>query len=111
MDLCEDSQRADGGFGDVAPHISIVGYGNTGWSDSGVVCNWQMYKLYGDTRVVRQHYPALVRYMDYLAKTSTNYTRGTGSYGDWLRLAGPQHSTAIGTAYYHYTVSLMSELA
>jgi alpha-L-rhamnosidase len=111
IDLCDDSQRADGGFGDVAPHVNIVSFGNTGWADSGPVCNWQMYKLYGDTRVVRRHYPQLVSYMNYLSRTSTNFTRGTGAYGDWLRLSGPQHSEAIGTAYYFYSAKLMSELA
>lgn len=110
-DLCQDSQRDDGGLGDVAPHVNIVGHGNTGWADSGVVCNWQMIQLYGDTRVVQRHYPALVRYMDYLAKTSQDFVRGTGAYGDWLRLAGPQHSEAIGTAYYFYSTRLMAELA
>jgi alpha-L-rhamnosidase len=110
-DLCQDSQREDGGFGDVAPHISIVSFGNTGWADAGVVCNWQMYKLYGDTRVAQRHYPALVRYMEYLARTSKDLVRGTGAYGDWLRLAGPQHSEAIGTAYYFYSTRLMAELA
>lgn len=110
-DLCDDSQREDGGLGDVAPHVNIVGFGNTGWADAGVVCNWQMYQLYGDTRVVRRHYPALLRYMDYLERTSKEFVRGTGAYGDWLRLAGPQHSEAIGTAYYFYSTRLMAELA
>ena len=110
-DLCQDSQRDDGGLGDVAPHVNVVGFGNTGWADSGIVCNWRMFEMYGDTRVVQQHYPALVRYMDYLAKTSNQYIRGTGAYGDWLRLAGPQHSDAIGTAYYYYSTTLMAKLA
>lgn len=111
IDLCDDSQRADGAFGDVAPHVSIVGYGNTGWSDSGPVCNWRMYEMYGDTRVLQRHYAELVHYMDYLAKTSKGFVRGTGAYGDWLRLAGPQHSDAIGTAYYFYTTRLMERIA
>ena len=51
-DLCQDSQREDGGLGDVAPHVNIVGFGNTGWADAGLVCNWRMYEMYGDTRVV-----------------------------------------------------------
>lgn len=110
-DLCQDSQRDDGGLGDVAPHVNIVGFGNTGWADAGVVCNWQMVQLYDDLRVVQQHYPALVRYMDYLERTSKDLTRGTGAYGDWLRLAGPQHSEAIGTAYYFYSTKLMADLA
>jgi alpha-L-rhamnosidase len=111
LDLCADSQRDDGALGDVAPHVSIVGFGNTGWADAGPVCNWQMLKMYGDTRVIERHYPALSRYMDYLARTSKGYVRGTGAYGDWLRLAGPQHSDAIGTAYYFYSSRLMGELA
>ena len=49
--------------------------------------------------------------MDYLEKTSKDFVRGTGAYGDWLRLAGPQHSEAIGTAYYFYSTRLMAELA
>lgn len=110
-DLCQDSQRADGGFGDVAPHVNVVGYGNTGWTDAGEVCNWRMYELYGDTHVLKQHYPALLRHMDYLGQTSEGLVRGTGAYGDWLRLAGPQHSEVIGTAYYHYAASLMSRIA
>ena len=111
VDLCDDSQRADGAFGDVAPHLSIVGFGNTGWTDAGPVCNWRMYEMYGDTRVLERHYAALAHHMEYLAKTSKGLTRGTGAYGDWLRLAGPQHSEAIGTAYYFYTTRVMADIA
>ncbi len=111
VDLCDDSQRADGAFGDVAPYLSVVSHGNTGWSDSGPVCNWRMYEMYGDTRVLARHYDELVRHMDYLARTSKGLVRGTGAYGDWLRLAGPQHSEAIGTAYYYYTTRLMTRIA
>lgn len=111
IDLCEDSQRADGAFGDVAPHVKVVHHGNTGWSDAGPVCNWQMWRMYGDQRVLQEHYPALTRHMAFLAKTSTNHVRGTGAYGDWLRLAGPQHSEVIGTAYYYYVARLMVDIA
>lgn len=110
-DLCTDSQRDDGGFGDVAPHLSIVGFGNTGWSDAGPVCAWRMFEMYGDKRVLEEHYPALVRHMDFLAKTSKDFTRGTGAFGDWLRLSGPQHSEVIGTAYYAYTAQTMAGIA
>jgi alpha-L-rhamnosidase len=111
VDLCQDSQRNDGALGDVAPHVNIVSHGNTGWTDAGPVCNWRMLELYGDTRVLEQHYDALLRHTEYLAKTSKNLVRGTGAYGDWLRLAGPQHSEAIGTAYYFYTTRLMARMA
>ncbi|MGC3959935.1 MAG: glycoside hydrolase family 78 protein [Verrucomicrobiota bacterium] len=110
-DLCADSQRADGGFGDVAPHLKVVGFGNTGWTDAGPICAWRMFEMYGDARVLAEHYPALQRHMDYLAKTSKDFVRGTGDFGDWLRLTGPQHSDAIGTAYYYYTTRTMADIA
>jgi alpha-L-rhamnosidase len=110
-DLCDDSQRANGAFCDVAPPLSEVDAGNAGWSDSAPLCNWRMFEMYDDTRVMREHYAELVRYMGYLAATSTNFTRGTGDYGDWLRLAGPQNSDIIGTEYYFYTAHTMSGIA
>jgi alpha-L-rhamnosidase len=110
-DLCADSQRADGGFGDVAPHLKVVGFGNTGWTDAGPICAWRMFEMYGDARVLAEHYPALQRHQEYLAKTSKDFVRGTGDFGDWLRLAGPQHSDAIGTAYYYYTSRTMADIA
>jgi len=110
-DLCADSQNEAGGFGDVAPHIDVTGYGNTGWSDAGPICVWRMYEMYGDQHVLEAYYPALVRHMEYLANTSSNYVRGTGAFGDWLRLAGPQHSDVIGTAYYAYVADLMGNIA
>jgi len=110
-DLCADSQREDGGFGDVAPHLDCAKYGNTGWTDAGPICAWRMFEMYGDTRVLSEYYPALQHHMEYLAKTSKGYMRGTGSYGDWLRLAGPQHSDVIGTAYYNYTAQVMAKIA
>ncbi|HYG23902.1 MAG TPA: family 78 glycoside hydrolase catalytic domain [Verrucomicrobiae bacterium] len=110
-DLCEDSQRADGAFGDVAPHLNVVGFGNTGWTDAGPVCVWRMFEMYGDMRVLREHYDALVRHTDYLVNSSTNLVRDTGSFGDWLRLAGPQKSDAIGTAYFAYSVQVMTRIA
>lgn len=100
----------DGGFGDVA-RMNVVGFGNTGWTDAGPICAWRMFEMYGDTRVLAEHYPALERHMGYLAKTSKDFVRGTGDFGDWLRLAGPQHSEAIGTAYYYYTARTMADIA
>lgn len=110
QDLCDDSQQPNGGFCDVAPLLDIHQGGNTGWSDAGVMCNWRLFEMYGDTRAPRQHYSELAHYMDYLANTSTDFTRDTGAFGDWLRLTGPQKSRAIGTAYYFYTTRTMKNL-
>jgi alpha-L-rhamnosidase len=109
-DLIEDSQAADGSFADVAPDV-LGGHGNVAWGDAAVICTYTIYKTYGDTRIIRAHYPALARYVEYLKKTATNNIRGQGAYGDWLNQGGGAKSEVIGTAYYHYVVKLMAAMA
>ncbi|MGO8744441.1 MAG: family 78 glycoside hydrolase catalytic domain [Thermoguttaceae bacterium] len=109
VDLCQDGQRADGAYPDVAP--SILGHGNAVWEDAAVVCTYRQYEMYGDTRAIQAHYANLAKFMDHLAKVSTNYLRPGGAYGDWLLLAGPQISDVHGTAYYYYCATLMAEMA
>ena len=78
-DLCQDSQREDGGFGDVAPHVNIVGFGNTGWADAGVVCNWQM------VPAVRRH-----------AASSSGTTRRWSA--TWITWPGPARTSCAARA-------------
>ena len=110
VDLITDGQRPDTTFPDVAPDLAL-GSGNAAWGDAAVICTHQMYKIYGDTRAVRQHFPALVKYMDWQLTNSADYVRGQGAYGDWLNLGGGVKSEVLGTAYFAYTARLMAELA
>jgi alpha-L-rhamnosidase len=53
----------------------------------------------------------MARYIDFLEKTSTDFLRGQGGYGDWLNLNDKTQSEVIGTAYFRYVTDLMSEMA
>ncbi len=110
VDLDTDAQYPDGSFADVAPDLT-GGHGNVAWGDAGIVCPYTMYKRYGDTRIIRQHYAEMARYIDFLTKSSKDFIRGQGGYGDWLNLGGGAKSEVVGTAYYHYVTGLMSEMA
>ena len=110
IDLDTDAQYPDGSFADVAPDLT-GGHGNVAWGDAGVVCPYTIYKSYGDTRIIEQHYAEMVRYLDYLKKTSKDFIRGQGAYGDWVNLGGGAKSEVIGTAYFSYIARLMSEMA
>ena len=89
VDLCEDSQRADGTFGDHAPDYGMGG-DNVGWSDAGIICPYVIYRTYGDTHVIRDHYAAMKRNLQMLIATSHGFTRGPEHVGngDWLNLGG-----------------------
>ena len=111
VDLVQDSQNDAGMFGDVAPHLSMVGFGNAAWEDAGVVCTYRMWEMYGDVTAVKRHWANLNKFMDHLDKVAPNGIRQVGAYGDWLLLDGVQQSGIHGTAYYYQDAKMMAELA
>lgn len=110
-DLCEDGQREDGAFADIAPYVGVVSYGNAAWEDAGVICTYRMWEMYGDRRVIEQHWAAMERFMDHLRDSSDDWIRPAGSYGDWLLLDEPMRSSVTATAYTIYCARLMSQMA
>ncbi|MCC6144025.1 MAG: family 78 glycoside hydrolase catalytic domain [Candidatus Hydrogenedentes bacterium] len=110
VDLVQDSQLADGSWADVAPNVELGG-GAVAWGDAAIVCTYQMYRYYGDTRVIAEHYDYLVKGMDFLEGTSENFIRTKLGYGDWVNLGGGAKDEVICTAYYYYLSTLMQEMS
>ncbi len=113
VDVCEDSQLPGGWFADHAPHFCAAASGpNIGWTDAGIICPYEIYRTYGDTRVIREHYAAMKRYLDWLARESKDFLfTGRVGNGDWLNLGGGVSKEVIGTAYSAYDFQLMAEMA
>ncbi len=110
--LCEDSQHADGSIAVVSPDMG-VGSGGTAWGDAAWICTYQMYRAYGDTNVIVDHYAALKRCGQFDAAYASNYviTGLPGDFGDWLNLGGGATATVMDTAFYAYYAQAMSEMA
>jgi len=111
VDLVEDSQMKNGGYTHVAPALSYDDGGGTAWQDAAPICTHRICLTYNDTKVIRDHYASLTRYMQYLHDTSKDFTRNDKPFGDWLNLNCPTKSEVIGTAYYAHIAQLMSEMA
>ncbi len=113
VDVCEDSQLPGGWFADHAPHYAAAGAGpNTGWSDAGIICPYEIFRTYGDTRVIREHYPAMKRKMAWLAgQTRDHLFVGKVGNGDWLNRGGGVSNEVLGTAYAAFDFQLMAEMA
>ena len=60
----DDAQFPNGVFPDRAPAISKTKLGSPGWADAGVIVPWTIYRMYGDTRIIERHYPAMTRWME-----------------------------------------------
>ncbi len=110
--LCEDSQHADGSIAVVSPDMG-VGSGGTAWGDAAWICTYQMYRAYGDTIVIVDHYAALKRCGQFDAAYASNYVINglPGDFGDWLNLGGGATATVMDTAFYAYYAQAMSEMA
>ena len=108
--MCEDSQHADGSFAHVAPDMGC-GSGATAWGDAALLCTYNTYRVYGDTRVIADHFPALERYMQFVASKSKDFVPNIGGFGDWLNLGGSASREVIDTAYYAHLARIMAEMA
>jgi len=112
MIAMRDVQTPAGKFTDVAPVGG--GFGGVLWGSAGIVVPWETYLQYNDAGLLEQHYPAMVKYIDYLETTIDPKTglSSDGQLGDWL---GPQNNmlgTAIlVTAYHAYDLDIMAKIA
>lgn len=107
-----DMQREDGRFTDVAPVGG--GFGGTLWGSAGMIIPWELYRQYGDTAVLQEHYKAMQDYIAFL-DSKTDPESGIlneGPLGDWL---SPENSkndnTALWTAYQVYDLEIMARTA
>ena len=109
-----DGQSAEGGFSDVSPRVVDQSDGAPAWGDAGVIVPWTVYQAYGDTRVLRQHWGAMNRWMDYITSKNPNglwLQRRNNDFGDWLSISANTPKEVLGTAYYAYDAFLMARMA
>lgn len=112
VDVCEEAQMPDGHFADHAPTFGPGDGPNIGWSDAGIICPYEIYRTYGDTRIIRDHYAAMKRNLDWLTRESKDFLfTGKVGNGDWLSNEGGVSKEVIGTAYSAFDFKLMSEMA
>lgn len=114
VDVCQDSQMPEGWFADHAPYYGPGSSPNVGWSEAGVICPHSIYREYGDTRIICEHYEAMKRAIEHLSATAnSDGTRGPEMVGngDWLNLGGGASNEVIGTAHYYYVFKIMAEMA
>ncbi len=120
-----DHQNDKGAVACLVPHSHIPGDwgdGGPGWADAMVICPWSLYERYGDERLLREHWPALVRWMDQQETTSRDGLRafegsGTSCFGDWLALDGSEGCKGatphdlIGCAFFAHAADLATRIA
>ena len=112
MTMCEDSLITNGAYPMTAPDFNQQTSG-TAWGDAGWICPYNMYRSYGDTNIINDHYASMQRFGQYVAPYVHSFviTNRPDDLGDWLNLGSAATFTVIDTAYYAYYAQAMSEMA
>ena len=112
MMAMRDLQREDGRYPDVAPVTG--GFGGTLWGSAGVIVAWESYQQYADVDMLREHYPSMKAYVDFL-ESRTNKETGIldeGPLGDWLSPENNKNdNTGMWTAYQVRCLEIVSRSA
>ncbi len=115
-----DSQLENGLVPDIAPEYVPFQSGfrdSPEWGSASVIIPWQLYRWYGDTQILKEAYPMMKRYVEYLRDKSENFILDYG-LGDWYDL-GPKHpgeaqltpKAVTATTIFYYDLQLVSQTA
>lgn len=110
----EDAQRADGEFPRYAPNRNKQSSSGPAWADAGIICPWTIYKMYGDRRILEQHYDAMKKYIAYVVGQSTDDLLPPEKFqcfGDWLSINDDTPRDVIHTAYFAHSTGLLARIA
>jgi alpha-L-rhamnosidase len=113
-----DAQSGEGAFPDFAPRLkdkALMKFESApAWGDAGIIVPWTIHRVYGDTRIIIEHWEAMVRWMDFLREANPDLVRRkkTGNnYGDWLSIKADTPKDLLATAYWAYDAELMAKMA
>ena len=121
------SQFEDGGIPNIVPNVFQLPEQrcSAAWADAVMICTWQMYLTYGDRELLKEMFPCMQKWVEYIrAQGENKYLWNTGEhFGDWLGLdldeetakeqakrgyySGATNQYLIATAFYAYDVALL----
>jgi alpha-L-rhamnosidase len=108
-----DAQLGDGLVPDIAPEYTVFSGGfrdDPNWGGALILLPWQLFRAYGDPRPLRETYPAMTRYMDYLAGRASDHILSYG-LGDWAAVDTSTPLAVTATVAYHRLAIAMSAIA
>lgn len=92
-----------GMIGDVAPYVSIVGRGHTGWGEAGIIIPWTLWQHYGETDYLSDHWSGMISMLDALPYTN--------AYNDHLHVSDPSDNDLLAYAMAYRAATMMQEAA
>ena len=106
MQDMRDSQSESGGYADVNPRVGCC-YGEDAcaWGDAGVIIPYNLYRIYGDDTMIKEHFDSMDAYVTGLV-SKYGMTGPIPRYGDWLAY-DKCDNRFISSAYFVHDIDLM----
>lgn len=120
-----DAQEENGRIPNTSPTLVGGMGGGVAWGSAYILIPYWMNHYYNDTRILKEHYPTMKKYLQYLinlAKTDANpdepyivndFDSYWYSLGEWCAPGEsdcPNHPV-VNTFYYYYNAKLLSKIA
>ena len=103
--------RPKKGFGGDGIRLGFRNF-STGWGDAGLIVPFQMFRKYGDTRIIKQYLPNMVKCLEGIIEVCDNSPIVSCTrYGDWLNLDDPTPPELLSTAYFAGMNRLCGQMA
>lgn len=110
-------QLENGGIPGVIPNSIDHHAISSGWADSCTIVPWEMYLAYGDTKVLKDAFPMMKKFINYIRKAGRveELWLDRWHYGDWLALedgkpcgdSGATQRDFIASAYYARSTEIL----
>ncbi|MFC0276558.1 family 78 glycoside hydrolase catalytic domain [Enterococcus devriesei] len=120
-DVAVEQALHDGKVPMYAPALGNFDGGAAVWGDAATIIPWNMYQTYGDPAILKQNYPAMKAWVDWIRKKSKSEDLWTGTFqfGDWLALDGENPALPTGkteedfiaSVYYYYSSTIVAKTA
>ena len=120
MENISDAQRSNGLIPSIAPEYIVFGGDFTDspeWGITGIILPWMYYEFYGDDSLLKQYYPVMKNYVEYLSSKSEGFILDYG-LGDWYdygqHAAGYSKNTPVSlsaTSHFYYASKLCMNTA
>jgi len=112
LDDHRDEQQPNGVLPAIIP-TSGWGYhwaNGPDWTSTIAIIPWNIYLFYGNSRILKQNYDNIKRYVDYIGE---NYPLGLTDWGlgDWVPVKSKTPKEFTSTAYYYVDAVILSKAA
>lgn len=107
-----DEQQPNGVLPDIIP-TGGWGYGTANgldWTSTIAIIPWEIYRFYGDSKLLNDTYENIKRYVDYVDLTSPNGLTSWGR-GDWVPVKSQSNLELTSSVYFYVDAKILAQAA